>query len=177
MKSSIRSEILNHIRSLSIDQIDEASLRIQNNLRAYFSNFLDSTWGAFQPLKDEPQIAWASVSSNIRWAFPAISAENEMNFFLAANNFRKSNFGVYEPVDGKLVPPESLNGVVAAGISFDRQGYRLGRGKGYYDRYLQNFKGKKIGVCFASAMQNLLPAEDHDVKFDAVITDREILSF
>ena len=152
-------------------------MQIQNNLRTYFQNYSNSTWGVFQPLKDEPRISWSAVNSNVTWAYPVSLADGEMKFHSEATNFKKSEFGVNEPVDGKEVGPESLAGVVAAAVAFDRQGYRLGRGKGYYDRYLHNFKGKKIGVCFASALQNLLPAENHDVKFDAVITDREILNF
>ena len=59
-------------------------------------------------------------------------------------------------------------------VAFDLQGYRLGRGGGYYDRSLSQFKNKKIGVCFDLALVANLPSESHDVRCETIITEKQV---
>jgi len=55
-------------------------------------------------------------------------------------------------------------------VAFDAEGHRLGRGKGYYDRFLQSLPSvKKIGVCFDFQKVESVPAEAHDVVVDIVV--------
>ena len=63
--------------------------------------------------------------------------------------------------------------ILIPGLLFSRDCHRLGRGSGHYDRFLSALSGgeHKIGVCFRKQLVNELPAEDHDVRMDAVITD------
>jgi len=56
------------------------------------------------------------------------------------------------------------------GLAFDENGFRLGYGKGYYDRFLENFKGTSLGICYAALRQASLPMEPHDFFVDMVIT-------
>ena len=58
---------------------------------------------------------------------------------------------------------------VIPGMAFDREGHRLGRGKGYYDRFLNRVKTYKIGVCFDFQMMDQLPHDPHDVMMDEII--------
>lgn len=55
------------------------------------------------------------------------------------------------------------------GLAFDAQGHRLGRGKGYYDRFLKDFKGQTIGVCFDFQKVAEVPVDAHDVSVDRVV--------
>ena len=59
--------------------------------------------------------------------------------------------------------------VVVPGMAFDAQGNRLGRGKGYYDRFLPKVQAYKIGMCFAFQHFDYITHEAHDVKMDEVI--------
>ena len=54
-------------------------------------------------------------------------------------------------------------------MAFDHEGHRLGRGKGYYDRFLNRVKTYKIGVCFDFQMMDQLPHDHHDIMMDEII--------
>lgn len=60
------------------------------------------------------------------------------------------------------------------GVAFDRQGRRLGRGKGFYDRLLAGSPGKKIGVFYECQQMAEVPAETHDCPLDAIVTEARI---
>lgn len=69
-----------------------------------------------------------------------------------------------------LCPPEAIDLLVVPGVAFTREGARLGRGKGYYDRYLaqDEVHAYCVGVCFAHQLVDELPVEPHDRAMDAV---------
>jgi len=59
-------------------------------------------------------------------------------------------------------------------LSYDADGYRMGYGKGYYDRFLPTFEGTKIGLCYSEFKANKLPQGKFDVKLDVVITEKGV---
>ena len=59
-------------------------------------------------------------------------------------------------------------------LSYDSYGYRIGYGKGYYDRFLSSFEGTKIGLCYSEFKVNKLPSGKYDVKLDVVITEKGV---
>ena len=69
--------------------------------------------------------------------------------------------------------------VITPGIVFDRCGYRIGYGKGYYDRYLKQFSkqnSNKVGLGYEfQLISEPIPYELHDVKLDALITNKEVI--
>lgn len=69
-----------------------------------------------------------------------------------------------------LCPPESIDLLIVPGVAFTSEGARLGRGKGYYDRYLgqSGLRAFRVGVCFAHQVVEALPVEPHDRPMDAV---------
>ena len=72
---------------------------------------------------------------------------------------------------GKEVRNISSSAVcIVPGLAFDIDGYRIGYGGGYYDRFLRDFKGFKIGLCYEELILDV-PIESHDEKVDIVITD------
>ena len=78
--------------------------------------------------------------------------------------------------EGKLTLPEEIDLFVVPGIAFDHACNRLGRGKGYYDRYLSNTNKPTIGLCFDFQLFESIPCEPHDIKMTQVITETVILS-
>lgn len=83
-------------------------------------------------------------------------------------------FGILEPDEHTLVfPKEQIDLILVPALAYDRWGRRLGRGKGYYDRFLTDFPGKTIGV--SSSLLDAVPAEPHDIPVDAVATRRRII--
>ncbi len=86
----------------------------------------------------------------------------------------KSRFGVPEP-DGneeKRIDPKTIDLLIVPGVAFDEQGYRLGYGKGFYDRFLPKTDAKRIGLAFREQiLSKPLPRDDFDQPVDQVITD------
>jgi 5-formyltetrahydrofolate cyclo-ligase len=79
--------------------------------------------------------------------------------------------GVPQPLpDAPAVPPLELDLVIVPGLSFDRTGGRLGRGAGFYDRFLKAVRAFKVGVCLSEQMVECVPATDADVHLDAIVT-------
>jgi 5-formyltetrahydrofolate cyclo-ligase len=79
-------------------------------------------------------------------------------------------FGVREPViEAMEVPPGEVDLIVLPGVAFDKECYRLGRGRGFYDQWLLALPGSKIGVGFDHQLLDRVPREPHDVQLDGVI--------
>lgn len=82
-------------------------------------------------------------------------------------------FGIRQPRRGKIVGPEEIELMIVPGMAFDNEGWRLGRGKGFYDNYLSSPGAgciHKVGVCLPHQFVDEVPHEPHDVTMDAVIT-------
>lgn len=86
-------------------------------------------------------------------------------------------YGVLEPEPAESMPAAEVpeNSVcIVPGFSFDSQGYRLGYGKGYYDRFLSEFKGLTVGLCYAGCVKLDLPHGYYDRPVDILITEKYI---
>jgi 5-formyltetrahydrofolate cyclo-ligase len=80
-------------------------------------------------------------------------------------------FGIREPSPiCPELPLNLLDLVLVPGVAFDEQGYRLGRGKGFYDRLLRNLRGTTCGVAFEQQMTLRVPLEPHDVGLNCILT-------
>lgn len=84
-------------------------------------------------------------------------------------------FGIPEPCrrEGETLP--AIDVAIVPGVAFDRQGNRLGRGKGYYDRLFDRLNCYKIGVCHLIQLLDEIPAEAHDCRMDMVVTPGNII--
>ena len=88
------------------------------------------------------------------------------------------SFGISEPgPDCPLLSPADIDLVLVPAVCYDRQGYRLGFGGGYYDRWLEHFAGFRVGLCRSAVLQNRVPTQTHDARVDVLITETESLSF
>ena len=83
--------------------------------------------------------------------------------------FAVGDFNILEPQNEPYTGSFDL--IVVPGVAFDRRGNRIGRGKGYYDRFLcQHLDVKRIGICFDFQLVDEVPAEPFDIRMDEVIT-------
>ncbi len=82
----------------------------------------------------------------------------------------RSSFGIPEPgEDCPLVSRENLDVILVPALCYDRKGFRLGQGGGYYDRYLQGYEGTAVGLCYRELLQEQLPREEHDLPVGLVL--------
>lgn len=82
------------------------------------------------------------------------------------------------PVHGKPVSLGQIDLIVVPGIAFDRRGYRLGRGKGFYDRFLaqKDLRALRVALCFQEqVLPQDLPVEPHDVPMNMIVTDESVI--
>ncbi len=76
----------------------------------------------------------------------------------------------------KVLQIQDLQGILIPGLGFDKNGTRLGRGRGIFDQALAGWNGKKVGVCWDVQFVTELPKETHDQKMDDVVTNKEVFS-
>jgi len=84
--------------------------------------------------------------------------------------------GLRMPRGGAPIPPDLLDLVVVPGLAFDAHGHRLGRGGGYYDRFLGRLRrtAATVGLGFDVQITDEVPVNDGDVSVDIVVTDRRV---
>lgn len=85
------------------------------------------------------------------------------------DDLKEGKFGILEPKKPVEFPKEKLDFVIAPGIAFDKEGFRLGYGKGYYDRFLSNISPFKLGVCQKEFYLDSLPHDEYDIKMDSIL--------
>ncbi|TVQ61049.1 MAG: 5-formyltetrahydrofolate cyclo-ligase [Phycisphaerales bacterium] len=96
------------------------------------------------------------------------------------DGFEQRQHGVREPASGRPVPIEEIDLVLAPGLAFDAAGRRLGRGGGFYDRFLSQPRDRRsmrttCGVCFDIQIVDRTPTDEHDQTVDVVATDRRLI--
>ena len=116
--------------------------------------------------------------SNKTILLPVIEKNNKMNFFSWKKNhvLLVNNYGMLEPLKSKVKIPNLL---LVPILAFDREKYRLGYGKGFYDRYLNKYLKKfnnilTVGVAFSFQRYHKLPKNKNDVKLDYILTEKGI---
>lgn len=89
-----------------------------------------------------------------------------------------AGFGIWEPdPDSPLVDKDQVDLVLVPAVCYDRRGYRLGFGGGYYDRWLEHYRGDTVGLCRDAVLQDEVPIEAHDSRVDVLLTESRSLSF
>ena len=116
------------------------------------------------------------INKNI--LLPVIEEENRMSFCPWKKNrvLLINKFGILEPIKTN---PKIPNLILLPILAFDRNKYRLGYGKGFYDRYLRKYLKKNnniltVGVAFSFQKYHKLPTDKHDVRLDYILTEKGI---
>ncbi len=122
-----------------------------------------------EPATDEVLARWASTR---RVVLPRVEGDAMRFYACRPDALVFGAFGILEPQGERPCPAGEIDLVVCPGMAFTADGRRLGRGRGYYDRYLGDpaFRGFRVGVCYAHQLVDDLPVEPHDVRMDRVIT-------
>ncbi len=98
---------------------------------------------------------------------------------LTSGLVRTAGTGIAEPVGGKPVPLDMIDLVIVPGLGFSTHGHRIGRGMGFYDRFLgqADFIGRSCGLGFEEQVLDDLPTLDHDVPLSMLVTERGVRRF
>ena len=91
------------------------------------------------------------------------------------DSLEDGQFGIKAPpVDAETYSPQPSDVCIVPAMSYDKEGFRLGYGKGFYDRFLPKFLGVKIGFCYNDFMSAKLPRGRFDVAVDMIITEKGV---
>ena len=82
------------------------------------------------------------------------------------------SFHIEEPTGSNVTDPSEIELVVVPAVAYDKKGARLGRGKGFYDRFLRSTKATKVGVGYDFQLMEELPIEPHDISMDIIVTQK-----
>ena len=98
-----------------------------------------------------------------------------LSYINSMDDMEKGAYGILEPKTVRKADENNIDVILVPGLAFDRNGGRMGFGKGYYDRLLESSKAVKIGLCYDFQILEKIPTESHDVPMNFVITEKEIL--
>lgn len=124
----------------------------------------------FAPLASEPDWLDADFPDDKVVAFPRTSPGG-LAFFVS-RDLLPGPLGAHEPVGDIPAPPANL--VLVPGLAFDLAGNRLGRGGGFYDRFLETLSLPRptlCGVCFSCQIAPVVPCESHDARVDFLLSE------
>lgn len=168
-KDQLRQDLLSKLASLTNDEIQALSFKLTHQLIKLFSSLPDLTervGGAYLPLKGEIAPVYQELLHlcPVNLSYPVLS-EGQM-LFAVPNGIPKGTIWLKPPYS--LIEPEWF---LVPGVGFDLTGARLGRGKGYYDRYLADKSALKIGLAWSEQIVDRIPVEHHDAQMDYIITE------
>ena len=126
-------------------------------------------------------IARAALQKGKRVAFPRCDAQTktmQYHFVTSLSELSVSTYGIREPGVHLPIYDQSIHSSSAVcfvpGLVYDRQGYRLGYGKGFYDRYLSAFHGCRIGVIYSDCIVSQVPRGRFDIRCDILLTEKNV---
>jgi len=172
-KTKVRKEIRLIKSSISTSIKKELSITILDNLENdndfKNSQIILSYWS----MKDEVH----THNFNEKWKdkksiYLPVVVGNDLEFRLFTGKgsmVKDAKFGIWEPKGEPLEDYSRIDYAIIPGVAFDRYKNRLGRGRAFYDRILNNISAPKVGVCFEFQILDIIPTESTDIKMDRII--------
>lgn len=93
------------------------------------------------------------------------------------NELKPGAYSILEPSKRKIISPSQLELVIVPGTVFDRRGFRIGYGGGYYDRFLANLNPEitTVGLAFELQLVERIPQHSHDVALKKIVTEKRVI--
>ena len=179
-KTSLRKKVIAQMKALGRDE----KLTVEEKLMEEL--FRSELWAEANTIGitismdfewDTRPIIIAAWEAGKKIAVPKCRPGNrEMDFYEIGSfsHLEVSSFGLEEPSTANCehTKKEDIDLMVVPGVAFDRRGYRIGFGGGYYDRYLADFQGASLSLCSSFQLYDELPAEPYDVPVDRLIVQQ-----
>lgn len=188
IKRTVRKEFLQRRMAIPEDELQQLTALIASGFRKIklppVNNLL-----SYNPLASRREFD-VSICEEIlkeqnliiRVAWPKIHVDLlDMEAVLVEKDglFIKNKFNILEPIGGAIVPPKNIDVIFVPLVAFDARGYRVGYGKGYYDRFLAQCRpgAIKVGFSFFDAVDYLEDIDEFDVPLNFCITPHRIYEF
>ena len=173
-KRELRAAIKARIVPMSRGRREESARKIAEKLAAF--GWKGKRIMLYRALGDELDVAPAAVTlaADNEVFYPAVDGE-DMFAVADSEDTETGAFGIAQPVGERLNAADARLDICVVPLrAFDASCARLGRGKGYYDRFLRGEDCFKVGVAYDEQQTDGLPTEPHDVPLDIVVTPTEI---
>ena len=172
--------------NLSLDEIDDFSIAMANELlqlpiwnKNFYHVFLSIV--EFKEVNTEFILSILSGKDKHIVLSKSNLITSTMNHFLLTDSttIKTNTWNIPEPVDGIEIQPNKIDVVFIPLLAFDKQGNRVGYGKGYYDKFLAACRPEtiKIGLSFFEAEELIQDMFESDVKLDYCVTPKKIYTF
>jgi 5-formyltetrahydrofolate cyclo-ligase len=183
-KKELRQEMLEKRGKLSLLEVQEKSRQINQQLALLPVCRSTQTILAYLPIRKEPNTlpllknAWQEKKQVL---IPVTQSANKSLILSKLENLAElttGSYGILEPKPEFLRPtkPDTVDLCILPGLAFNRHGYRLGYGGGYFDRFLPTLRPDCLKIAFAYDFQILafIPQAEHDIPIDIIITESTI---
>ena len=177
-KKQLRQALLNQRRQIAHAAWQQKSQLLSDRLSNWQIFQQAQNILAFTSFRQEPDLSylWQRFPKK-NWGFARCVATDliwhQVDVTDFASNMRSGAFNILEPChDLPLMDLENIDLILIPALACDRQGYRLGYGGGFYDRWLPNATGLKVGIIFEQFYMELLPHDAWDVRLDLIITEK-----
>ena len=173
LKKELRQHIREIKRQFSQQQLEELSLPIIARLKSRLSNA--QTILAYYSLPDEVdtrQLLDNLVAEGKTVLLPKVIDDENMEIrrYTGRQDLEEGILHLMEPIGEPFTAYEDIDIVVVPGLAFDAEGHRLGRGRGYYDRFLHRKNHPFcVGICFDFQKVAEVPVDEYDIPVDEVI--------
>lgn len=184
IKKTIRNHILDKRQKLGKNRhIMLSSIIIERLFESLFykNSKIIMTFISFGNEVDTHDFIKKSVDEGKRIVVPITFPETKEIKPSEILDFNELEIGYYNILTPKkefirFINPKDIDLCIVPGIAFDRKGYRIGYGGGYYDRFLSKYPIKpKIGICFDLQIVDEIPREEFDIPVDIIFTEKEII--
>lgn len=185
-KATLRKDFLTKRRSLSADQVAEASIQICAQFQGFFLQNPTTNVHIFLPIKRQNEIdTWPIIeflrSKNVDILISKSDFKsNSLNHFLFGDSteIKENDWGIPEPTNALSIEIDNIEMVLVPLLVFDQSGFRIGYGKGFYDKFLSQCSSKlvKVGLSIFQPVPTIAH-EYFDVKLDHCIVPEQILTF
>ena len=171
-KKEIRQTIKRQTLSLDAQESLRQAEKVMRHIGSIITQRAPQTVALFAPLADEIPVGELAQRVDCRVVLPRVKGEDMEFYDYDAEAMAVGAFGISEPQGEVPVAAEEIDLMIVPGVAFTRAGDRLGRGKGYYDRYLsrEGFRAYCVGVCYEHQLLAELPVEPHDRRMDEVVS-------
>ncbi len=178
-KEELRKEILRERKRLDPRTREELSARIVRNILSLPEFNRAERVLLYCPVRGEPDVSplfEKVLERGSRLILPRVSGEElELVYVEDLSLLSPGSYGIPEPSSGEVADPEDVDFAVVPGLVFDRQGYRIGFGKGYYDRLLKKIRAPKAGVAYSFQVLGRVPKEEWDEPVDLIVTEKGVI--
>lgn len=177
MKQEIRQKVMDDLKKLRKTPLKKQAIE-ENILHSLFSSEL---WRSSRIVGvtlsmgfefDTTKLIEQGIKEGKTMCIPKTFPGRKMSFFYHdfSQALEESTFGVLEPTNDKLINKEDIDLIIVPGVAFNKMGYRIGFGGGFYDRYLADFKGKTCSLVFDEQQREDIEPEDHDLPVSTIFT-------